>query len=60
MIAAEQLLTHRIQVELILEQWDELLRIAGSIKRGWIHPERPDLPAGERPQARPHRQSATR
>ena len=38
LIAAEQLLTHRIQVELILEQWDELLRIAGSIKRGWIVP----------------------
>ena len=38
LIAAEQLLTHRIHVELILEQWDELLRIAGSIKRGWIVP----------------------
>jgi hypothetical protein len=36
LIAAEQLLTHRIHAELILEQWDELLRIAGSIKRGWI------------------------
>jgi TnpA family transposase len=38
LIAAEQLLTHRIRAELILEQWDELLRIAGSIKRGWIVP----------------------
>jgi len=38
LIAAEQLLTHRVNVDLILEQWDELLRIAGSIKRGWIVP----------------------
>jgi Tn3 transposase DDE domain len=36
--AAEQLLTHRIHDDLILEQWDELLRIVGSIKRGWIIP----------------------
>ena len=32
------LLTRRVHTDLIIEQWDELLRIAGSIKRGWIVP----------------------
>ncbi len=37
-VAAEWLLTRRVHTDLIIEQWDELLRIAGSIKRGWIVP----------------------
>jgi TnpA family transposase len=37
-IAAELLLTHRANRQLIAEQYDELQRIAGSIKRGWIAP----------------------
>jgi TnpA family transposase len=37
-LAADALLTRRIRDELIAGQWDELLRLAGSIKRGWIVP----------------------
>jgi TnpA family transposase len=37
-VAAELLLTHRANRELIQEQYDELQRIAASIKRGWIAP----------------------
>ncbi|MGB0092820.1 MAG: Tn3 family transposase, partial [Solirubrobacteraceae bacterium] len=37
-ITAELLLTRRANRQLIQEQYDELQRIAGSIKRGWIAP----------------------
>ena len=37
-LAADMLLTRRVRDELIAGQWDELLRLAGSIKRGWIVP----------------------
>jgi len=37
-IPADQLLAHRGRPELIDEQYEELQRIAGSIKRGWIVP----------------------
>lgn len=37
-IAADQLFCGRIRIELIIEQWEELLRLAGSLKRGWIVP----------------------
>ena len=37
-IAADTLLAHRGRPELIDEQYEELMRIAGSIKRGWIVP----------------------
>ena len=37
-IAADQLLAHRGRPEVIIEQYQELQRIAGSIKRGWIVP----------------------
>ena len=36
-LAADTLLA-RVRDELIVGQWDELLRLAGSIKRGWIVP----------------------
>ncbi len=35
---ADALLTHTARRELIREQYDELQRLAGSIKRGWIIP----------------------
>lgn len=38
LLAADGLFTGRIRIELILEQWDELLRLAASLKRGWIVP----------------------
>jgi TnpA family transposase len=37
-VAAELLLTRRANRQLIQEQYEELQRIAGSIKRGWIAP----------------------
>jgi hypothetical protein len=37
-VPAELLLTHRANRQLIEEQYDELQRIAGSVKRGWIAP----------------------
>lgn len=36
--AAAGLFTHKVRHELIDGQWDELLRLAGSVKRGWIVP----------------------
>ena len=37
-LAADALLTRRVRDERIAGQWEELLRLAGSIKRGWIVP----------------------
>ncbi len=37
-LAADRLLTRKVRDEMIAGQWDELLRLAGSIKRGWIVP----------------------
>ena len=37
-LAADALLTRRVREEMIAGQWEELLRLAGSIKRGWIVP----------------------
>ena len=37
-IPADALFTNRANAQLIDEQWDELMRIGGSIKRGWIAP----------------------
>jgi TnpA family transposase len=37
-IAADALLTHQANGQLIVEQWEELMRIGGSVKRGWIAP----------------------
>jgi len=38
LIAADALFSGRIRTPLIIEQWDELLRLAASLKRGWIVP----------------------
>lgn len=35
---ADALMSHTLRRELIEGQWDELLRLAGSVKRGWIVP----------------------
>ena len=37
-LAADMLLTRKVRDEMIAGQWEELLRLAGSIKRGWIVP----------------------
>jgi TnpA family transposase len=35
-LAADALLARKVRDEMIVGQWEELLRLAGSIKRGWI------------------------
>ncbi|MDQ6806762.1 MAG: transposase [Actinomycetota bacterium] len=40
-VVADGLLTDKVRHELIEGQWDELLRLAGSVKRGWIVPSVP-------------------
>jgi len=37
-LAADMLLARKVRDEVIVGQWEELLRLAGSIKRGWIVP----------------------
>ena len=37
-LAADMLLARKVRDEVIAGQWEELLRLAGSIKRGWIVP----------------------
>jgi TnpA family transposase len=36
--AAERILQAAIRPQLITDRWDELLRVAGSLKRGWVTP----------------------
>ncbi|MDQ3677621.1 MAG: Tn3 family transposase [Actinomycetota bacterium] len=37
-LAADMLLARKVRDEMIAGQWEELMRLAGSIKRGWIVP----------------------
>jgi TnpA family transposase len=37
-LAADALLTRKARPQMIEDQWEQLLRLAGSIKRGWIVP----------------------